>query len=260
VKDNYTLKTLSNAIDVLDLFETEPTLSIKEIQEETHLNRTTLYRILYTLRHQGMLEVDGETGRYQLGMKIVHLASLLLQRMDIKSVAHPYLQELQSKTNETVHLVVLSNDLAAFVDKIAENEDINTGAYIGWTAPLYCTASGKLLLSMKEDVWVDNYINKTHFKRYTENTLDREGIRSSIDYIRKQGYSTDAEEMVEGLTCYAAPIKNHFGEVIAAVSVSGATTRMVKNKEQVIEKIFQTTSEITNTFSKVPQSSVSTKV
>jgi DNA-binding IclR family transcriptional regulator len=66
--------------------------------------------------------------------------------------------------------------------------------------------------------------------------------------------------MVEGLTCYAAPIKNHFGEVIAAVSTSGATTRMVKSEKQVVENLFQTASDITNTFSKVPQSTVSTKV
>jgi DNA-binding IclR family transcriptional regulator len=255
MKDNYILKTLSNAIDVLGLFESESTLSIKEIQEETHLNRTTLFRILYTLRHQGVLELDPKTGRYQLGMKIVHLASLLLQRLDIKTIAQPYLKELQNMTNETVHLVVLSNDLAAFVDKIAENEDINTGAYIGWTAPLYCTASGKLLLSVKEDSWIDKYIDKTSFKRYTDNTLGKEGIRSNIDYIRKRGYSTDAEEMVEGLTCYAAPIKNHFGEVIAAVSVSGATTRMVKNKDTIVSQLLNQTSRITDSISKIPQGS-----
>lgn len=258
MSENYILKTLSNAIDVLDLFETKSTLSIKEIQEETHLNRTTLYRILYTLRHQGMLELDAETGRYHLGMKVVHLASLLLRRLDIKTIAHPYLQELQNLVHETVHLVVLSNDLAAFVDKIAVNEDINTGAYIGWTAPLYCTASGKLLLSTKDDAWINDYINQTNFKKYTDNTLSKKEVEDHVNQIRKRGFSTDAEEMVEGLTCYAAPIKNHFGEVIAAVSISGATTRMVKNKDAIVRKLLKATSDITNTFNKVPQSSIST--
>jgi len=255
--DQYILKTLSNAIDVLSLFEEEPSFTIKELQEETHLNRTTLYRILYTLRHQGVLELDPENGKYHLGMKIVHLASLLLQRMDIKTIAHPYLCRLRDSTQETIHLVVLSNNLAAFVDKVTANEDINMGSYIGWTAPLYSTASGKLLLSSKKDEWINLYLKETEFKKYTERTLGTgEVIRRNISEIRKRGYSIDAEEMVEGLTCFAAPVKNHRGEVIAAVSISGATSRMINNKETVVKELLNQTNQITDLISKIPQGSI----
>ncbi len=255
--DQYILKTLSNAIDVLSLFEEEPSFTIKELQEETHMNRTTLYRILYTLRHQGVLELDPETGKYHLGMKIVHLASLLLQRMDIKTIAHPYLCRLRDSTLETVHLVVLSNNLAAFVDKVTAKEDINMGSYIGWTAPLYATASGKLLLSSKEDEWINSYLKKTEFSKYNKNTLSvEEVIKKNINEIRKRGYSTDSEEMVEGLTCYAAPVKNHIGEVIAAVSISGATSRMINNKEKNIQELLNYTNQITDSINKIPQGSI----
>ncbi|WP_382397832.1 IclR family transcriptional regulator [Lentibacillus salinarum] len=255
--DQYTLKTLSNAIDVLSLFEREHSLTIKEIQQETHMNRTNLYRILYTLRSRGVLEVDPQTGEYRLGMKIIHLSSLLLQRLDVKTIAHPYLCELRDKIYETIHLVVLSNNLAAFVDKVVANEDINMGSYIGWTAPLYSTASGKLLLSSKEDEHINSYINKTDFKKFTDCTLiKKEVFIQDIAKIRKQGYSIDAEEMVEGLTCFAAPIKNHREEVIAAVSISGPTTRMLKNKEKILKELLNNANNITESVNKTPQGTV----
>lgn len=254
--DQYILKTLSNAIDVLSLFEEEPSLSIKELQEGTQLNRTTLYRILYTLRHEQVLELDPETGKYHLGMKIIHLASLLLKRMDIKMIAHPYLCKLRDSILESVHLVVLSNNLATFVDKVTASEDVNMGSYIGWTAPLYCTASGKLLLSSKENEWIDSYLKKTEFKKYTEKTLYMKEVINDINEIRKRGYSIDAEEMIEGLTCFAAPVRSPFGEVIATVSISGATSRMNNNKERVVQELLNQTNQITDSVSKIPQESI----
>src|SRR5690625_1923512 len=97
MSDQYLLKTLENAIDVLFVFETEVSLTPKEIKERTKMNRTTLFRILYTLRHEGILQLDAHTGEYSIGMKIIHLASLSLQRIDIKNISQSHLQLLRSE-------------------------------------------------------------------------------------------------------------------------------------------------------------------
>ena len=252
--EQYLLKTLVNAVDVLSLFEEKEALTPKEIEERMGMNRTNIFRILYTLRHKGLLDLDPNTGEYRIGIKMIHLASLSIQRLDIKNISHPYLKSLKNSLNETVHLVILKNNLATFIDKIDANEDINMGSYIGWSAPVYCTASGKLLLSFESDRRIEDYINSVKTKKYTDHTLDNyEKFIANIEEIRRTGFSSDNEEMVEGLTCYAVPIKGHDGKPIAAISVSGPTTRMTKNKSYVIGESLQTAEMISRAIMKTPQ-------
>ncbi|KAB2330473.1 IclR family transcriptional regulator [Cytobacillus depressus] len=252
--EQYILKTLSNAIDVLELFDEEAALTPKEIENRIKMNRTNLYRILYTLRHRGLLDLDPQTGEYKIGLKVFHLASLSLKRLDVKTISHPFLQILGNLLNESIHLVVKNNQFAIFVDKIEANEDVNMGSYIGWSAPLYCTASGKLLISYESDEWIKSYFKNLDLKKYTDNTLVQyEQFMNNITNIREKGYSSDEEEMVEGLTCFAVPIIGHSGKIVAAVSVSGATTKMNKKKELVLEELKKTATEISKTITRTPQ-------
>jgi IclR family KDG regulon transcriptional repressor len=252
MNDQYFLKTLSNAMDVLSLFEEEATLTPAEIESHMKMNRTNLFRILYTLRHKGLLEVDPDTGKYQLGLKVIHLASLSFQRLNIKNLSHPILVKLRETLNETTHLVIMKNNLSTFVDKVQASTDIYMGSYIGWTAPLYCTASGKVLLSFYSDSYIKDYFQSTKIKQYTEKTLDQyEEFHENMEEIRKQRYSIDNEEMVEGLTCYAVPILGQEEKPLAAISVSGPTTRINKNKETIIKELFHSSNAITELIKKV---------
>ncbi|ARK32303.1 IclR family transcriptional regulator [Halalkalibacter krulwichiae] len=255
MSDQYVLKTLVNAIDVLSIFEEEVELTPSEIEHRVKMNRTNLFRILYTLRQGGVLECDPETGKYRIGMKLVHLSSLYLKRLDIRTISHPHLVELRDSLNETVHLVVMNNERATFVDKVESGGelDINMGSYVGWSAPLYCTASGKLLLSFESDEKVVQYASTETMKRYTHNTLTtKKEFLDSIAEIRELGYAMDKEEMVEGLTCISCPIVDENQKVLAAISVSGATTRMKSKHDFVLTQLFETATKIAEIKKKIP--------
>src|SRR5690625_235215 len=245
MSDQYLLKTLENAIDVLVVFETEVSLTPKEIKERTKMNRTTLFRILYTLRHEGILQLDAHTGEYSIGMKIIHLASLSLQRIDIKNISQSHLQLLSETIKESIHLVVKSGYVATFIEKINVREDINMGSYVGWNAPLYSTASGKMILSFETDAYIKKYLETIELVKFTDSTIQGyDEIIEDIEAIRKNGDSIDEEAMVEGVTCYAAPIKGHEGQAIATVSTSGPTSRMSKEKEIILKELFKVTAQI----------------
>jgi DNA-binding IclR family transcriptional regulator len=253
-KDPYLLQTLSNALDVLEVFEdhAEP-MTISQLVEITKMNRTNLFRILYTLRKKGIIEVDAETGKYRLGLKLVQLSSLVLQRLEIKDIARPYLQRLRDKLNETVHLVVLGDDKIVFIDKHAVSGSILMNSFIGYVAPLYCTASGKLLLSFQDEAIIDRYIETTPFKPYTTNTLtDKNEFRQELKKIKKLGYSIDNEEIEEGLVGFATPIFSH-GRVIASVSVSGTAQKMKNKQDEIIASLLETSKLISNDLSNAPE-------
>lgn len=256
-KDPYLLQTLSKAIDVINIFETESEpLTIAEIAKKTKMNRTSLFRILYTLRSKGLVEMDLNTGKYRLGMKIVRLSSLVLQRLDIRRLAKSYLEALRDRLQETIHLVVLNEKSAIFIDKMEISGSIFMGSYIGWIAPLYCTASGKLLLSYQDQEYIDDYLQTVSIKPYTHKTImSKEQLRENIEWIKTVGYSVDDEEMVEGLTCYAAPVFDGKGKIKAAVSVSGPTSRITSNKEKIITELLDTTATISKELSNAPEMS-----
>lgn len=244
-RDPYLLQTLSNAIDVLEIFADHPDpLSTSQLVQFTGMNRTNLFRILYTLRKKGLIEVDKETGKYRLGMKLVHLASLVLQRLEVRDIARPHLQRLRDHLQENVHLVVLDQDKVVFVDKYSVT-GFMLNSYIGYVAPLYCTASGKLLLQFQDEELIERYIQETEFKPYTKNTLvNKDDFRKELKRIRQQGYSMDDEEIEDGLVGYAAPIFNSNGQVVASVSVSGAAQKFRENKERIVSALLETAKQI----------------
>lgn len=236
--DPYIVQTLSNAIDLINVFETESEpLSISELAQKTGMNRTTLFRLLYTLKSKGFVEMDPHTGKYRLGFRIVQLSSLVLQRLSIRQMLRPHLERLRNTLNLTVHLVVMNDQKAIFIDKLEVADAIFMGSYVGWVAPMYCTASGKLLLSYQDDSFVSDYLEKVAFKAYTYKTLTEPSrLWQEVQTIRKQGYSVDDEEMVEGLTCYAAPVTDK-ERIVAAISVSGPTSRMTISREKILHEL-----------------------
>ncbi|MEH7387694.1 IclR family transcriptional regulator [Bacillus sp. JJ1521] len=250
--DSYMLQTLSNAIDVINIFETEPKpLSIQDIVQRTNMNRTSVYRILYTLRSKGILELDKNTGKYSLGIKMVQLASLVLQRLDIKQIARPYLEKLWNEINETIHLVIMNEKNAIFIDKLETSNTIFMGSYIGWAAPLYCTASGKLLLSFQSEGFIDEYLETVTIEPYTYKTITHKNdFKNNLRIIREKGYSLDNEEMVEGLKCIAVPITNADGLTVASISISGPTSRMSIKQDQVIELLMEYASLVSKKLAK----------
>lgn len=250
--DSYMLQTLSNAIDVINVFESEPKpLSIQDIVRSTKMNRTSVYRILYTLRSKGILEMDENTGKYSLGIKMVQLSSLVLQRLDIRQIARPYLEKLWKESNETIHLVVMNEKNAIFIDKLETRNTIFMGSHIGWVAPLYSTASGKMLLSYQTEEFINDYLEAITIIPYTYKTItDKHDFKHNLRLIREKGYSFDNEEMVEGLKCIAVPITNAGGKIVAALSISGPTSRMSIKQDQVIDMMFEYASMISHEVSK----------
>ena len=67
--------------------------------------------------------------------------------------------------------------------------------------------------------------------RFTPQTItDPRILRRELAQVRKQGYAIDNSEHHADVRCIAAPIRNHAGEVIASLSVSGPATRITKDR------------------------------
>jgi len=222
--------SVRRAIDILSAIAlardagTSP--NITEIAEATGINRSTISRLLGPLVDARLVEQDAGTGRYRLGPQTARLGQIYLSQFDVQDVAGPILQELVDQTHETAHLGVMDESEIVYIDKVESPHSIRTVSRIGARQPLCSTSMGKALLAYSEPAVVDAVIEHGLEPR-TDNTItDRETLMRELELTRERGYAFDDQENERDIRCIGAPIFDHRGQAIAAISVSGPTTRV----------------------------------
>jgi IclR family KDG regulon transcriptional repressor len=236
------VKSVSRALDIINIVSSEKDgLGVTEIAKQMDINKSSVYRILSTLVQYGYMEQDEETSRYKLGYKFLELSSKLLESIDLRKEAKPYLQELEKETNEVIHLVVYDQGEVIYIEKLEGTETLRMHSKVGKRAPMHCTAVGKAILAHLPSNVVHDILERKGMPRHTDKTItDQDEFLKELAQVKQKGYALDLEENEYGIRCIAVPIFDHAGKVIAAVSISGPTIRMTDERiEQLQERMRQ---------------------
>jgi IclR family KDG regulon transcriptional repressor len=236
------VKSVSRALDIIDIVSSEKNgLGVTEIAKQMDINKSSVYRILSTLVQYGYMEQDEETSRYKLGYKFLEMSSKLLESIDLRKEAKPYLQELEKETNEVIHLVVYDQGEVIYIEKLEGTETLRMHSKVGKRAPMHCTAVGKAILAHLPSNVVLDVLERKGMPRHTDKTItDKDEFLKELAQVKQKGYALDLEENEYGIRCIAVPIFDHVGKVIAAVSLSGPTIRMTYERiEQLQARIRQ---------------------
>ncbi len=240
--DKYIVRSVDRALQVLLCFARQsPTPTIDEIVDAVGLHKSTAYRILSTLQHNGFVERLPQSESYRLGRSIVLLGATALGQMDLVRQARPHLEALMQSVGETVHLAILNQNQGMVIDKIDSQRSVRMASTIGFRSPLHCTAVGKVLLANLPADEIAELLPQLILSRYTEKTItELPALRKELSRVRGQGFACDYEEIEAGLRCVAAPIHDHTGDVIAGISIAGPVGRLTldelaKKRETVLE-------------------------
>lgn len=228
IDDRYSIRAVDRAFDIIDaVAAANGHLGVDQLVAATGLPKTTVFRVLATLCARRFLERDEATQTYRLGMGALVIGSRALGDLDLRRAARSHLEQLMAATGETVHLSILSNDSALCIDKIDASRSMRMASFVGFLDPLHCSGVGKALLAFQDDAVRAQLLDRMRLERHTLHTItDRQGLEAQIAEIRARGIAIDDEEIEEGLRCIAAPIRDHSGGVIAAISISGPITRV----------------------------------
>lgn len=220
-------------------------LGVTELARRLSLNKSTVHRLLSTLESRGYVEQNHETGRYGLGLKILELGSSAANRLALRDIARPVLEQLSRDLGEAVNLVVLSGGEAVYIDKVETETMIRMHFQLGKRSPLHCTAAGKVLLAHQGQP-VERVLREAELKRYTPNTITRvDRLAQHLAEVRQRGYAVDDEEQELGVRCVAAPVWDQEGRVAAAVSVSGPILRVTSERvPQIVAALTDATARI----------------
>lgn len=224
----YAIHVLQRALHILDvLLQAQQPLSMEAISQQTNTPKSTTFRILTNLLREGYLTRSDEG--YWLGLKLLSLGSAVEQRLDYQRIAGAHIRRLRDLTGETVYLATLTPDMQVmYLDKIASQHPIGvTLRNPGMTAPLHCTALGKVMAAYYPDSALLAYLADTRISPCTANTItDPVAFTEELQAIRARGYALDNMEFTTSITCLAAPIFDRRGQVVAAISVAGPNERM----------------------------------
>ncbi|MDN2567919.1 IclR family transcriptional regulator [Aquibium sp. A9E412] len=224
----YSVRAVERALEVVRSIAMHPSApTVDEIVASVGLPKTTVFRVLATLTAERFLERDDRLQTYHFGELAALVGARALGDMDVKRVAHPFLDALMRETGETVHLAILSEGAALCVDKIDALRSVRMLSFVGFRDPLHCSGVGKALLAFQPEPERKRLLESIPLARHTERTICHRGaLERHLEEIRDSGYALDAGEVEEGLVCAAAPVFDHLGTVAAAISVSGPASRM----------------------------------
>jgi len=216
------IQSLARGLKVLDLLgQSREGVSITELAAALGVDKGSASRLVSTLARYGYAGKDGSTRRYRLGPQVVSLSRSLLLGMPLRETAKPFLHELTGRTGECSHLAVLMQGKALYVDQVESPATLRVNVEVGQTAPLHCTALGKVLLACGDPEL------PMPLEAFTPRTLtDPDRLAKHLAQVRRQGYAVDDEEYDRGVRCLAAPVYGLGAAVVGAIGISGPATRM----------------------------------
>ncbi|MDA8337379.1 MAG: IclR family transcriptional regulator [Peptococcaceae bacterium] len=223
---DHAIQSIERALVILETLSRFPQgIGVTELGQLVGLHKSTAHRLLSTLRAYGYVEQYKDSERYRLGNKILSLGLEVLANLDFRKEALPFMRELVEISRETVQLAVLDSHQVLVVERDQSPETITVN--LGLRADAHCTAEGKVLLAYLPVKEVTRILDEGRMRQYTVNTVtDVNNMLAQLEKIRNQGYAINAEELAEGLRAVAAPVFDHTGRVIAALSISGPTSRL----------------------------------
>jgi DNA-binding IclR family transcriptional regulator len=181
---------------------------------------------LSTLEQSGFL--DKVHGAFQPGIKCFVLGNIVAGGLDLRETARPHLVALREATRETTQIAILDHWQVVYLERMLSSLSVGyMRSRAGAILPAYCTGLGKTLLAFRPEAEVRAWAATQKFAALTPRTItSAKRLLKDLAGIRERGYGLDEEEREKGVTCIAAPIFNHTGDVVAAISVAGPTGRM----------------------------------
>jgi len=196
-------------------------LALSEISHRVGLPKSTVHRLANQLCAVGWLEKN--SGGYRVGLKLLELGSVALQRTGLREVAFKHLHSLALRTGLAVHLAILDGSEVVYLDRVATTR-VSLPTRVGGREPAYCTALGKAMLAFEDPAGQAAAL--ANMARRTEFTItEPRAMQGALESARQTGSAYDREEAYRGVGCIASPIRSG-RRAIGAVSVTGPIARM----------------------------------
>lgn len=221
--------------------------SLKDITASVRLIKSSVFRILFTLKELGYVEQMSESGRYRLTFKTTGLVRRSVEHLTLSKLARPRLVNLRDRLQESVWLAEQRRHGIVLVDVVEAAQRLKLSFDVGDLCPIHATALGKSIAAHLDPEQVNALLPKGKLPRLTARTIvRRDELKEELHRVRHLGYAVNAEETVEGAILIGAPLFDSQGRVFAGISVSVPTARCPASKRtEIVDQVLVTSRAIT---------------
>lgn len=224
---------MDRAVTVLEILARRGTAGVSEVAEEIGVHKSTAFRLLAALEDHALVRQTEERGHYELGFGVLRLANSIPGRLDLVQQARPVMDDLADEVDETANIAVLRQGFVVNLGQSVGRSAVAAHNWIGELTPPHATSSGKVLLAALAPK--DRRKMTKHLDRFTDRTITtRAALDEELRAVERDGYSSTLEELEIGMRAVSAPIRDHSGSIIAAMSVSGPSYRLSDERTELI--------------------------
>jgi len=199
------------------LAQAEAPCGISELARELAMPKSAVHRLLRQLMEGGWVRQD-VAWRYEPTLKIWELGTRVAERIDLRRVAAPVMQDLLAATRETVYLSVREGFEVLVIEKLESPDAVVSHARLGRRGPAYASAAGKALLA-----WMDERALAelpARLQRFTPRThASRSALLEDLRTVRKKGFAVNLGEWHADIGGVASPARDAGGSVIASLGI-----------------------------------------
>ena len=226
--------SIEKALHILLAFGMEQTAwGVRELSTHLGLSPATVQRILKTLKEYGFIVQDSESRLYRLGTVYFRFLGALQSTYPFTRAAVPFMDRLQARTQETVHLNIIDGMERVCIEHVESGQHLKASMPVGHRSPLYAGASSKCLLAFSPAEFRQQYLSRVAAVALTENTItDSTALAVEIECIRERGYASSLGERTPGLGSLSVPVLNQNGLILAAISLAIPEIRFQDNEHR----------------------------
>lgn len=202
--------------------------TLTELATAVGVHKSSALRLLAPLAEAGLVRVA--SGRHLLGPRVAQLGRGYLDSVDLRALARPVLRRLVEESGESVHLVLPDLPDMVYVDKIDGPGRVRMNSTVGSRQPAHSTGVGRAYLAFAGPREVDAVVAHGLAPRTERTVTEPAAFRAGLSAVRERGYAVDDIENEPDIRCVAAPVFDHDGAVVAAVSVAGLATRVTPDR------------------------------
>ena len=222
------IASVQRALDIINLFNNEHVeLGNAEIAKLLGLPIGTASGLIYTLKVNNYLDQNPANRKYRLGLRLAERAAVLLDQMDIRKIAAPYLENLRDWSGESINLAMRDGREVVYIERLFGHHSLGIRSELGKRGPLHSTALGKAILSNLSVSELTAILDSYQFFSITPHTIvDPDQFIAELEKSKKRGYAIDDQENELGGRCVGAAIFDHTGNPVAAISISVPIQRL----------------------------------
>src|SRR6202158_4867949 len=226
------VQSVDRALAIIEtLAEDDEGYRLSDLAVRTGLSTSTVHRLLATLEKRRFVHFDRHESKWHVAAQSFAVGATFARRRNFVAQAMPYLRKLRDQTRETANLAVVDDESIIVLTRMENRETMSSLTKVGGRVAMVASGVGKAVLATYSDEDVNAIIQRQGMPRLTEKSIVRPSeLFRELETIRRQGYAVEDEEARMGLRCVAAVVYNDCGEPLAAISVSGMTSRVTDDR------------------------------